>query len=75
MPTSKPNHTSESGEYIFSEGDHICYRYEILKEVGKGAFGSVLKCLDHKSKANVAIKVNIIDPEYIEHEFNELKIL
>lgn len=30
--------------------DHINYRYEILSRLGKGAFGVVLKCFDHKDK-------------------------
>lgn len=37
--------------------DHIAYRYEVLEVIGKGSFGQVLKCLDHKTNEMVAIKI------------------
>lgn len=37
--------------------DHIGYRYEVLEVIGKGSFGQVLKCLDHKNNELVAIKM------------------
>lgn len=43
-------------------GDHIAYRYEILGVLGKGAFGEVLKCFDHKTKTVVAVKVTVNTP-------------
>jgi dual specificity tyrosine-phosphorylation-regulated kinase 2/3/4 len=42
---------------LYENGDHINYRYEIIKKLGKGAFGIVLKCFDHKTKSNVALKI------------------
>ena len=38
-------------------GDHIAYRYEIMKLLGDGSFGMVLQCFDHKTQSNVAIKI------------------
>ena len=38
-------------------GDHIAYRYEILKLLGDGSFGIVLQCFDHKLSVNVALKI------------------
>ena len=38
------------GLYNVIQGDHIAYRYEVIKEVDRGAFGQVLKCIDHKTK-------------------------
>ena len=38
-------------------GDHINYRYEIIKKLGRGAFGVVIKCLDHMSKEMIALKI------------------
>jgi dual specificity tyrosine-phosphorylation-regulated kinase 2/3/4 len=46
-----------SGHYRGMPGDHIAYRYEVLDSAGKGEFGEVLKCIDHKTSKVVAIKV------------------
>jgi hypothetical protein len=43
--------------YIAKEHDHLIYRYEIISILGKGAFGTVYRCLDHKNKEEVAIKI------------------
>ncbi|KAJ3290146.1 Dual specificity tyrosine-phosphorylation-regulated kinase [Borealophlyctis nickersoniae] len=45
------------GDYYLTKHDHIGYRYEILSLLGKGSFGQVVKCYDHKAKANVALKI------------------
>lgn len=37
--------------------DHIAYRYEVLEMIGKGSFGQVAKCLDHKNNELVALKI------------------
>lgn len=37
--------------------EHFGYRYEVVKKIGKGSFGVVLKCYDHKEKAYSAIKI------------------
>lgn len=42
---------------MYEASDHINYRYEIIKKLGKGAFGVVLKCLDHQTKDIVALKI------------------
>lgn len=36
------------GNYIIRMNDHIDYRYEIIKTLGNGSFGSVVLCVDHK---------------------------
>lgn len=43
--------------FQFIQNDHIAYRYQQLELMGKGAFGSVIRCLDHKSGKRVAIKL------------------
>ena len=48
---------NESADYIYEANDHIDYRYEIQKKLGRGAFGVVLKCFDHKTKDFVALKI------------------
>ena len=45
------------GNYVIVQGDHIAYRYEILGMLGKGSFGQVCKCLDHKTGKVVAVKI------------------
>lgn len=47
----------DDGEYLYENGEHINYRYEIIKKLGRGAFGVVLKCLDHQTKELVALKI------------------
>ena len=42
---------------MFEMGDHINYRYEIMKRLGRGAFGVVLQCFDHKEREKVALKI------------------
>nr|XP_021526775.1 dual specificity tyrosine-phosphorylation-regulated kinase 4-like isoform X1 [Aotus nancymaae] len=37
--------------------DHIAYHYEVLEMIGKGSFGQVAKCLDHKNNELVALKI------------------
>jgi dual specificity tyrosine-phosphorylation-regulated kinase 2/3/4 len=47
----------KEGFYIFREHDHINYRYEVLKVVGKGTFGQVVKVFDHKNREFAAVKI------------------
>ena len=47
----------EIGNYVIVQGDHLVYRYEILGILGKGSFGQVCKCLDHKTGKVVAVKI------------------
>lgn len=37
------------GFYKIFVGDHLAYRYEILQELDRGAFGQVVRCIDHKT--------------------------
>ncbi|CAG8604770.1 16690_t:CDS:10 [Funneliformis mosseae] len=47
----------ERGDYKIIPKDHLCYRYEVVDTLGKGSFGQVLKCLDHKTGEYVAVKI------------------
>ena len=47
----------ERGDYLVVEGDHLCYRYEVMGVLGKGSFGQVLECRDHKTGKSVAVKI------------------
>jgi len=48
---------NDNQEYNVRINDHIAYRFEIVKKLGKGSFGIVLKCYDHKRKEYCALKV------------------
>ena len=50
-------YTENHGDYIGLIGDHIAYKYEIIKLLGKGAFGQVFECIDRKEQEHVAIKI------------------
>ncbi|KAG6358724.1 hypothetical protein INS49_012243 [Diaporthe citri] len=47
----------ERGDYSIVTGDHLSYRYEIIDILGKGSFGQVVRCIDHKTGALVAVKI------------------
>lgn len=47
----------ERGDYSIVLGDHLSYRYEIVDILGKGSFGQVVRCVDHKTGGLVAIKI------------------
>ena len=47
----------KKGNYKLVAHDHIAYRYEIIKILGKGSFGQTVKCYDYKRKLTVAIKI------------------
>lgn len=42
--------------FKFVTNEHIAFRFQMLQVLGKGSFGGVIKCIDHKTKTNVAIK-------------------
>ncbi|KAM9377664.1 dual specificity tyrosine-phosphorylation-regulated kinase 4 [Pholidichthys leucotaenia] len=65
----------EHGSYIRVLHDHIAYRFEVLEVIGKGSFGQVLKCLDHKNNELVAIKIIRNKKRFHHQALVELKIL
>ena len=48
---------NETNEYITILHEHLGYRYEVIKKLGKGSFGIVLRVFDHKTKEFVALKI------------------
>lgn len=62
-------------DYILVKNDHIAYRYEILKLLGKGSFGQVCECFDHKKKEKVALKVIKNKSKFHKQAAIEIRIL
>lgn len=48
---------NDKGDYKIVLNDHLDFRYEVVSIIGKGSFGQVCKCIDHKSKETIAVKV------------------
>ena len=48
---------NDNQEYIVTMNEHLAYRYEVVKKLGKGSFGIVLKVFDHKTKEYLALKI------------------
>ena len=53
--------------------DHIAFRFEVLEVIGKGSFGQVLKCLDHKTNEMVAIKMIRNKKRYSKVEYSRVE--
>ncbi|XP_073932338.1 dual specificity tyrosine-phosphorylation-regulated kinase 4 isoform X1 [Castor canadensis] len=78
VPPEKFSATSfddEHGSYMKVLHDHIAYRYEVLEMIGKGSFGQVAKCLDHKNNEFVALKIIRNKKRFHHQALVELKIL
>jgi dual specificity tyrosine-phosphorylation-regulated kinase 2/3/4 len=46
--TTNNGFDNDQNEYIIRMNEHLGFRYEVVKKCGKGSFGVVLKCYDHK---------------------------
>lgn len=59
MQSDAPNfgYDDDRGDYTIVSGDHLSYRYEIVDVLGKGSFGQVVRCIDHKLGVLVAVKI------------------
>ncbi|KAG6008992.1 hypothetical protein E4U21_003544 [Claviceps maximensis] len=59
LQSDAPNfgYDDDRGDYTIVPGDHLSYRYEIVDVLGKGSFGQVVRCIDHKLGVLVAIKI------------------
>lgn len=65
----------ERGDYTIIIGDHIAYRYEIISTLGRGSFGQVCKCMDHKQQEFVAVKVIRNKRRFHQQGVVEVKVL
>jgi hypothetical protein len=57
------------GYYRVQIGEHIAYRYEIMKVLGKGSFAQVVQCRDHKQPGSPLFAVKITRNTEMDHKF------
>ncbi|CAF1007182.1 unnamed protein product [Adineta steineri] len=69
------NYDDENASYIAVQHDHIAYRFEVLKILGKGSFGLVVKCYDHKTGQLVALKIVRNEKRFHRQAQEEIRIL
>ncbi|KAH9494521.1 Dual specificity tyrosine-phosphorylation-regulated kinase 2 [Bulinus truncatus] len=65
----------ENGSYVHVPHDHISYRFEVLKVIGKGSFGQVVKAYDHKNQLHVALKMVRNEKRFHRQAQEEIRIL
>ncbi|XP_046375222.1 dual specificity tyrosine-phosphorylation-regulated kinase 4-like isoform X1 [Haliotis rufescens] len=65
----------DNGSYIKVLHDHLVFRYEMLEVLGKGSFGQVVKCYDHKTDQMVAVKIIRNKKRFHHQALVEVKIL
>lgn len=66
---------NDKGDYLIIEGDHIAYRYEIIKIIGRGSFGVVVECFDYKRNEKVAMKIIKNKKRFFQQATVEIKVL
>lgn len=65
----------KDGQYIIKVGEHLAYRYEVVKIIDKGAFGQVVMCLDYTNRKIVAAKLCKNKKFDVDNANIEIKIL
>lgn len=65
----------EQGSYLHTAHDHVAYRFEVLKILGKGSFGQVVKAFDHKTNTFVGLKMVRNERRFTKQAAEEIRIL
>jgi dual specificity tyrosine-phosphorylation-regulated kinase 2/3/4 len=73
--TNNSGYDDDQGSYTHVQHDHVGYRYEVLKVIGKGSFGQVVKAYDHKCKVHVALKMVRNEKRFHRQAQEEIRIL
>lgn len=53
----KNSYNDHLGYYVAVPKDHLKYRYEVIKTISSGSYGSVVEAYDYKTRRNVAVKI------------------
>lgn len=69
------DYDNDQGAYIHIPHDHVAYRYEMLKIIGKGSFGQVVKAYDHKTHEHIALKMVRNEKRFHRQAQEEIRIL
>ena len=72
---SNSGYDDDQGSYVHIPHDHVSYRYEVLKVIGKGSFGQVVKTYDHKTHQHVALKMVRNEKRFHRQAQEEIRIL
>lgn len=68
-------HEGKNGHCVAPVRAAIAYRYEIISELGSGAYSTVYKALDHKTSKMVAIKIIKKQKAYLNSYIKETSVL
>ncbi|CDH51990.1 kinase-like protein [Lichtheimia corymbifera JMRC:FSU:9682] len=74
-PEQNYGYDDERGDYNIVLQDHLAYRYEVIDVLGRGSFGQVVKCFDHKTGDTMAIKLIRNKKRFHAQAQTEIKIL
>lgn len=65
----------DRGNYLCDKNDHIAYRFQVIRNLGKGTYGQVYESYDHKENTSVAIKIIKNTKRFNSQAHTEIKIL
>ncbi|KAJ1917734.1 serine threonine protein kinase CMGC group [Mycoemilia scoparia] len=71
----RPPWDDKDGHYIVTAGDDFTERYRIIRLLGQGTFGKVMKCLDRATNKMVAVKVVRAIQKYRDAAQIEMRVL
>ncbi|KAJ3602148.1 hypothetical protein NHX12_029907 [Muraenolepis orangiensis] len=73
--SNNSGYDDDQGGYIHVPHNHLAYRYEFLKVIGKGSFGQVAKVYDHKLQQHLALKMVRNEKRFHRQAQEEIRIL
>jgi dual specificity tyrosine-phosphorylation-regulated kinase 1 len=74
-PFYNDGYDDRDGHYIVIPGEEIMERYAVQEILGKGSFGTVVKCLDSKRLETVALKITRTGRTFRNQAKQEIDIL